>query len=58
MNEKLTCTCIVLADESHQDVPDQRLPVLGSQSLLQGVPEQQVSLQQLLHELQVRLAGS
>lgn len=56
--ENRTCTCIILADELHQDVADQRLPVFGGQPLLQRVPEEQVSLQQLLHELQIRLTGS
>lgn len=47
-----------MADELHQDVTDQRLPVFGRQSLLQCVPEEQVSLQQLLYKLQIRLTGS
>lgn len=51
-------THVVLSDELHQDVSDQRLPVFSRQSLLQGVSEEQMSLQQLLHKLQIRLTGS
>lgn len=47
-----------MADELHQDVSDQRLPVFGRQPLLQGVSEEEVSLQQLLHKLQIRLTAA
>lgn len=32
--------------------------MLGGEALLQGVPEEEVSLQKLLHELHVRLTGA
>lgn len=54
-NGQKKTTHIVLSDELHQDVSHQRLPVFRRQPLLQGVPEEEVSLQELLHKLHVRL---
>lgn len=49
------CTHVVLSDELHQDVSHQGFPVCSRESLLQRVPERQMSLQQLLHKLHQRL---
>lgn len=43
-------THIVLTNQLHQDVSQQRFPVFSKETLLQAVSEENVALQQLLHK--------